>query len=116
MIDWWALGHNALWVVGLALGLAVLSVANYQAHREAVRLRDKLNQAGAQLALDAGLALFCLGLLFSGRAWWEYAAWGLLTVAFAAHAAIRATSGRSAGDGADSERDSVVAHVPRTDR
>ena len=95
MIDWWALGHNALWVVGLALGLAVLSVANYQAHREAVRLRDKLNQAGAQLALDVGLALFCLGLLFSGRAWWEWVAWGLLTVAFAAHAARLWICGRA---------------------
>jgi len=86
MIDWWTLGHNALWIVGLALGLAVLGVAHDEAQREAVGLRDKLSQAGFQLSLDLSLALFCLGLLFSGRAWWEHVGWGLLTLAFAAHA------------------------------
>jgi hypothetical protein len=95
MIDWWALGHKALWVVGLALGLAVLSVANDQAHRDAVRLRDKLNQASARLALDAGLALFCLGLLFSSRAWWEWVAWGLLAAASAGQAARLWICGRA---------------------
>ncbi|GEM_PF-5727941 len=34
MTDWWTPGHNALWIVGLALGLAVLGVAHDEAQAE----------------------------------------------------------------------------------
>jgi hypothetical protein len=83
MIDWWGLVHNSLWITGLAVSLAALSVADYQAHYERVRLRLKLDEPGFQLALCAGMTLFCLGLLFSSRTWWERVMWGLLALLFA---------------------------------
>ena len=81
---WWGLVHNALWVSGLAVGLAALSVASYQVRLEEVRLRQKLNEPGFQLAVATGALLFCLGLCLGGRSWWEQAIWGLLAVVFAA--------------------------------
>jgi hypothetical protein len=81
---WWGVAHNALWVVGLAVGLAALSMANYQAGQEQVRLREKLSEPGFQLPIAIGAVLFCLGLCFSGRSWWEQAIWGLLAALFAA--------------------------------
>jgi hypothetical protein len=80
MIDWWGLFHNALWVVGLAVGLAALSMANYQAKRQQVRLRQTLDEPDFQLAFRIGMTAFCLGLLFSSRTWWEQVIWGLLAL------------------------------------
>jgi hypothetical protein len=76
MIDWWGVFHNLLWILGLALALAVLSLASYQAGVEKVQLRRKLGEPGFQMSFDAALILFCLGLLFGGRAWWEKVLWG----------------------------------------
>ena len=83
MIDWWALLHNSFWVLGLALLLGTLSLAHYEASRSQVRLRRELAKSGFQLALNTGTMLFCLGLLFSSQAWWEYVLWGLMAAAFA---------------------------------
>jgi hypothetical protein len=87
MIDWWAVLHNSLWIAGLATILAASSVANYQAHQESVRLRDKLGDPGLQLRLRAGLVLFCLGLFLGAHSWWERFPWGLLTAALVVQAA-----------------------------
>ena len=86
MIDWWPVIHNSLWIVGFALVLGALSAANYRAGQQKLRLRDQLGTPGFHLALDAGLGLVCLGLLFSARTWWERLLWGLLAAAFAGQA------------------------------
>jgi hypothetical protein len=86
MIDWWGVFHNALWVGGLAAILAALSMANYQAHAARARLREKLGGPGFQLAFDAGMGLFCLGLLFGSAPWWERGVWGVLAALFAGQA------------------------------
>jgi hypothetical protein len=81
---WWALVRNALWLAGLAVGLAALSMASYQARLEEVRLWKKLHEPGIQLPITIGAMLFCLGLCFGGRSWWEQAIWGLLATVFTA--------------------------------
>jgi hypothetical protein len=86
MIDWWGLFHNSLWVVGLAVGLAALSMASYEARVEEVRLRQKLNGPGFQLPLAVGMVLVCLGLLFSSGSWWEKVIWGTIAALFAGQA------------------------------
>jgi hypothetical protein len=83
VIDWWGLVHNALWVVGLAALLATGSVTSYQAQRAGVRLWQKLTEPGLQMPFVAGMVMVCLGLLFSSRAWWQQALWGLLAAAYA---------------------------------
>lgn len=84
MIDGWGVFSQALWIIGLAVNLAVVSTANYQAQVERVRLRQKLGEAGFQLGINLGMVLFCVGLLLAGRSWWEKVLWGLVGVSFLA--------------------------------
>jgi hypothetical protein len=82
MIDIWGVVANSLWILGLAVLLAVLSWARWIAQTEQSDLRIVLNQPSIQTALDVGLFLFCAGLAATGRAWWERVLWGLLAVAW----------------------------------
>ena len=76
------LGFASLWILGLAVILTALGFANYHAHTGAKRMREVLKEPGYSAAVNAGLSLFCLGMLGSSRAWWETALWGLLAAAF----------------------------------
>ena len=87
MIDWWGLLRNSLWVMGLAVVLGAVSMANYEAQRARLRLGNKLRETGFQLWFSIGIVLICTGLALGGRAWWEYAIWLLLAVAFGANVA-----------------------------
>jgi hypothetical protein len=84
MIDLWGLFHNALWIAGLALVLAVLSLARYHARSREVGLGQVLARVPYRLSLVAGLLLFCLGLALASRTWWEWIGWGLLVLLLAA--------------------------------
>lgn len=83
LIDWRLLGFSALWLSGLALLLAAVSFADYAAHARQTKTRAVLGEPGYQVALNAGLLLFCLGLVGSAQNWWEQALWLLLAAAFA---------------------------------
>ena len=83
VIDWWSLLHNSFWILGLALVLGTLGLGYHEANRSQVRLRRKLGGRGYRRSLSGGMMLFCLGLLFSSQAWWEYVLWGLMAAAFA---------------------------------
>ncbi len=88
MIDWWGVLYNSLWIVGLAGALAAFSLASYRARSsQETGMRQALNAPGFQVPFNAALALFCLGLLLSGGAWWERAIWGVLGLLFAGQAA-----------------------------
>lgn len=86
MIDVWGVAANSLWILGLAVLLAVLSWAHWAASAEGVQLRVVLGRPRMRQALDLGLILFCAGLAATARAWWERALWGLLAVAWAIQA------------------------------
>ncbi|MBI4772251.1 MAG: hypothetical protein HY784_17970 [Chloroflexi bacterium] len=88
LIDWRMVGFSALWILGLAIVLAAFSMADYRAGVERRKLRSVLGEPGSQGALNLGMTLFSAGLVYSGRAWWERAVWGLLALAFAAQAAV----------------------------
>jgi hypothetical protein len=85
MIDWWGLVRNTLWILGLSVCLAALSMLSYRARVEQVRLRDLLNEPRSQLVPAAGLLLFCLGILVTSRTWWQAFLAGLLLVLLAAY-------------------------------
>jgi len=82
LIDWWGLARNALWIVGFAWALAIVSVASYEAQTQRQRLRTELDKPRQQAALDMSLALFCLGLLVTARRWWEHVVWGFMVALF----------------------------------
>jgi len=117
MIDWWGLFYNTLWVLGLAVGLAALSMAVYRARTTPAPLRRELDAPSFRLPLDLGMTLFCLGLLFAARHWWERVLWGLLVLLFAGQGVLlwrnrprpapprrRAEAGRRAAGGRSSSR------------
>lgn len=103
LIDWWGLFHNSLWVLGLAVCLASVSMASYEARAEQVRLRAKLGDARFQLPVAVAAVLFCLGLLASGQAWWERAMWALLAAIGVAQA-VRVWKHRRTGSTASRGR------------
>ena len=87
MVNWSGLVGNALWICGLAVCLAALSVAHYQARTGKDRLRHRLEQPEHQLAFAAGMTLFCAGLLLCSGTWWQKGIWGLGAVVFIGWAA-----------------------------
>ena len=80
MVSWPGLAGNALWICGLAVCLATLSMAHYQAHVGQVRLSSRLKQPESHMALAVGLSLFCAGLLLSSGTWWEKGIWGVCAI------------------------------------
>jgi len=86
LIDWRMVGFAALWITGLAVVLSALGFAYYEAVETGERLRECWRLPGYQLALNGGLALFCLGLSGPAGVWWERFLWVLLALAFAAYA------------------------------
>lgn len=75
VIDFRAIISGGLWILGLALILATLSWANYEAKSSHIRLREALTRPTFQRFMDFGLALFCLGLALGASRWWERALW-----------------------------------------
>ena len=78
MIDPRIVVAGTLWITGLAVVLAALSWANWEAKTGGERLRAALERPAIRRAIDGGLALFCVGLAVGAEQWWERALWGLL--------------------------------------
>jgi len=87
MIDWFGLLGNAVWVLGCALALAVLSYSNYEAHLRRERMRAVLGRPSYQAALNLAGALFAAGMAATSQPIWQMVAWLILAVLFAAQAA-----------------------------
>lgn len=75
MIDVWGVIFNALWILGLAVLLAVWSYASYEARRIRRKTRTVLEGLGYALALDAGLLLFLAGMAATEDRWWARVLW-----------------------------------------
>ena len=76
MISWSGLVGNVLWICGLAVCLAALSMARFQARAGGEHLLDRLREPRSGMAIAAGLILFCAGLLLCSNTWWEMGIWG----------------------------------------
>ncbi len=87
MIDWYSLFSTSLWISGLAIVLATISYAWYEAATTQNKLRLVLSLPSFELTNTSGLALFSLGMLARvGIAWWESVLWSLLAIAFGVQA------------------------------
>jgi hypothetical protein len=83
MIDWWSLAASAIWILGLALGLAAVSFAYWQAaSRKAPGLKVHDTRTLRALLAGAGV-LFSIGWGASSSETWERLAWCLLGVLLA---------------------------------
>lgn len=84
MIDWAGLASNALWILGLALGLATLSYASWQASILKERFTATLKRVPIQIALNLAGLLFSAGLAATSDSALEIGLWIVLALAFAA--------------------------------
>jgi hypothetical protein len=80
MIDWWSLAASALWILGLALGLAAASLAYWKrASQTAAGLPSRTSRY-LHIAFDGGGVLFSFGLAASSSEAWESLIWRLLGI------------------------------------
>ena len=77
MIDWSSTVLNMLWILGLAVILAVVSYYRWQA--EGV-LRQACRGAAFQVSLAAGVGLFGVGMAAVADSWWRRGIWGVLVL------------------------------------
>jgi len=82
MIDLFNLAANSLWIFALALALATLSFARWQAGVDGVKLKTVLNQSGWQMSLNLAGTIFCAGLALTTEVWWEQLLWAVLGILF----------------------------------
>ena len=80
MIDWFSVLVAAIWIMGLALLLATVSIGYFFASDKS--LKQVLSEPQYRWALTIGLILFALGMTLSVDAWWERVGW-LLVIALA---------------------------------
>jgi presenilin-like A22 family membrane protease len=88
MIDWIDLASNALWILGLAVALATLSFASWQASLYHEKLRARLRQPAIQIPLNLAGVLFCAGLAATSGRFFEIVLWIVLGIAFAVQVAV----------------------------
>jgi hypothetical protein len=94
MIDFAQLAANALWVLGLALLLAVWSYARYEAHREGVKTREMMGRLSYSLWINSGLLLFVVGMALTEDRWWARGLWILVGVGFLVDGGMRIAEAR----------------------
>jgi hypothetical protein len=82
LIDWKMVGFASLWILGLAILLSVLGFADDEAKRKGSNLRMILRNSRYQVAINAGLTIFCAGVAGSVDVLWETALWSALALAF----------------------------------
>ena len=82
MIDWLEVFSNAIWIVGCALALAVISYANWAAGVRGEKMRVALGRPRVKATLGLAGTLFCLGLAATSRTILEIVIWLALTVLF----------------------------------
>jgi hypothetical protein len=82
MIDWIPVSFNALWITGLGLVTAGLSLANYLGSKRSFRFSQALKTPTCRIMVYLGIIVFCLGLAGSVSALWEKILWGLLAIIF----------------------------------
>jgi hypothetical protein len=83
MIDWFSVGFGALWILGLGLVVAGLSLANYLGSRHTYKFRQALRTTACRIMIGLGLVLFCIALAGSVSTVWEHLLWAILALIFA---------------------------------
>ena len=88
MIDWVGLASNALWILGLTVGLATMSYASWQASIHKEKFTTRLKWIPIQISLNLAGLLFSAGLAATSDARLEIVLWTVLALAFAAQVVL----------------------------
>jgi heme A synthase len=96
MIDVWGVFANSLWILGLAVLLAVWSYASYEAGRRKQKVRHITRELGYSLTLNAGLVLFLAGMAATEDRGWARGLWIVLGLGVIAESVWRIVQHRKA--------------------
>ena len=81
MITWLGLVQHSLWIIGLAILLATISLAHSTASLRKESFLQSLSRPTYRLAIAGGTLAFGLGLMWLAGALWLRVAWmGVLVV------------------------------------
>lgn len=80
LIDVPRLLFNILWILGLSIIVAALSLRQFEAKVESISFRKALEAYSFQLSLWIGLTLVTIGFAGNADALWEQVAWLVLTI------------------------------------
>ncbi len=78
MIDWLNLLFNSIWIIAIAIALAVFSITYYHARQTEEKWKDLLKHAEYAFPLNIAGAIFCLGMAVTSARWWEVLLWIVL--------------------------------------
>ena len=97
MIDWWNVLTHSLWIIGLAIELAVLSYKDWSSFRSGEGFGAALRRTVHNPIFLLGLVLACLGAGLGITVWWRRVLWFVLGAALVCIIA-RMTLSRPEGD------------------
>ncbi len=80
MIDWRNVAANAFWILGLALALATLDLARWEATSKTEKLTTHLRRY--KLPFNFAGCMFAVGLAATSVRDWETLLWGILALLF----------------------------------
>ena len=80
LIDVPRLLFNSLWVLGMSIIVAALSLRQFEAKVEGISFRAALQAYSFQLPLWIGLTLITIGFAGNAEALWEQMTWIVLTI------------------------------------
>ena len=119
LIDWAGLIRNALWILGLSVGLAAWSYAWWWASEHGTSKRQALAGPGFQVPFSVGMFLFCAAMAWGALRWWERGLWVVLGLSFVWQAAAwRVKPDESPNPGpraTDAETITEEARIEQTD-
>ncbi|HYP42181.1 MAG TPA: O-antigen ligase family protein [Chloroflexia bacterium] len=78
MVDWAFVLSNSAWLVGLAMLLACISLADYARSNRRLGLKGAWHLVTSNGWVRLGGLLFCVGMGLSSDAWWQKGLWALL--------------------------------------
>jgi hypothetical protein len=81
MIDWYSVVFSALWIVGLGIVIAGLSLAYYLANKHNIRFRQAFEISAYKTKLGLGMVCFCAGQA-GGAVLWGRLVWIALVLFF----------------------------------
>lgn len=104
MIDVWGVFTNSLWILGLAVLLAVWSYASYEASRRKVKVRQVMHELGYALTLNVGMLLFLAGMATTEDRGWARGLWIVLGLGVIAESVWRIIQHRKGATPSTDER------------
>ena len=99
LIDVPRLLFNTLWVLGMSIIVAALSLRQFEAKTEGIRFREALQAYSFQMPLWIGLLLITIGFAGNANVLWERLTWLALTILNGVQLFIVFREYRSATDG-----------------